>query len=399
MATARGSGDEVASLWRHICPEQADRDALWVTSVAPSDAAAEGNADASKRQWRASVAAAGSPPLGSRPRSSGSSSGSRPSSPSHFLRSGVPDPDWFRKHEVGLGEPFRYSIATQPAQEQAAGNPDLAASGSPGSPQASAEAAGVVARRTSLLFPSVTGLESPPDSPAAALVSRGASPLASEDREGEGLTFDSPHCDSVSGFSGFSFPTTPSCNEEEELEPEVEPEPVIGWPIPAASADQPPEPFGSGPVHQHLDFGDGDGGGGGLGRAAEEQLAASFGGMGSLSQGGFLAGMDHHSQQHHHGHAHSSSCSTSYQGSDDGADNDDARFHHHHHPHDHDHLMAAEPEHFEVTHLRVIHTKGKTGLEASREFAIVPNEVIAGRYKVVATLGDKSSFSRAVQVS
>ncbi|CAI5512715.1 unnamed protein product [Closterium sp. Naga37s-1] len=57
---------------------------------------------------------------------------------------------------------------------------------------------------------------------------------------------------------------------------------------------------------------------------------------------------------------------------------------------------AKEEEEFETFNLRVIHRKNRTGLEEDKDFPVVLNSVIAGRYYVTEYLG-AAAFSKAIQ--
>ncbi|CAI5479544.1 unnamed protein product [Closterium sp. Yama58-4] len=57
---------------------------------------------------------------------------------------------------------------------------------------------------------------------------------------------------------------------------------------------------------------------------------------------------------------------------------------------------AKEEEEFETFNLRVIHRKNRTGFEEDKDFPVVLNSVIAGRYYVTEYLG-AAAFSKAIQ--
>lgn len=51
---------------------------------------------------------------------------------------------------------------------------------------------------------------------------------------------------------------------------------------------------------------------------------------------------------------------------------------------------------YDCYHLRVVFDREKTGFEETKEFPIVINSIIAGRYQVVEYLGS-AAFSKAIQ--
>ncbi|KAL8539202.1 hypothetical protein ACS0TY_000993 [Phlomoides rotata] len=59
-------------------------------------------------------------------------------------------------------------------------------------------------------------------------------------------------------------------------------------------------------------------------------------------------------------------------------------------------LMYDKEDDYEIFNLRIIHRKNRTGFEENKEFPIVLNSVIAGRYYVTEMLGS-AAFSRVVQ--
>ncbi|XP_042025965.1 dual specificity tyrosine-phosphorylation-regulated kinase 2-like [Salvia splendens] len=62
-----------------------------------------------------------------------------------------------------------------------------------------------------------------------------------------------------------------------------------------------------------------------------------------------------------------------------------------------DELLTYEKEDdYEIFDLRIVHRKNRTGFEENKEFPIVLNSVIAGRYHVTEVLGS-AAFSRVVQ--
>ncbi|KAL1535526.1 dual specificity tyrosine-phosphorylation-regulated kinase 2-like [Salvia divinorum] len=62
-----------------------------------------------------------------------------------------------------------------------------------------------------------------------------------------------------------------------------------------------------------------------------------------------------------------------------------------------DELLSYEKEDdYEIFDLRIVHRKNRTGFEENKEFPIVLNSVIAGRYYVTEVLGS-AAFSRVVQ--
>lgn len=176
----------------------------------------------------------------------------------------------------------------------------------------------------------------------------------------------SPPAEDTNSCSGFSFPTTPSCNDEDE-EPE---DPHIGW------AAQSPA--------QQLDFEASVDADAGVGfdladhhrQQAEEFTYGSFTTSGQIgvhvaeslkrvgSKSSLTAGND-------------SDCSTSYQDADLGVD-------------------AGEED--VVLTLRVIKSRSKTGLEPSLDFKVDENTVVAGRYKIVELLGT-STFSKVFRAT
>ncbi|XP_057788874.1 uncharacterized protein LOC131005803 isoform X2 [Salvia miltiorrhiza] len=60
------------------------------------------------------------------------------------------------------------------------------------------------------------------------------------------------------------------------------------------------------------------------------------------------------------------------------------------------HLYEANEDDFEIFNLRIIHRKNRTGFEENKEFPIVINGIIAGRYYVTEFLGS-AAFSKVVQ--
>lgn len=59
-------------------------------------------------------------------------------------------------------------------------------------------------------------------------------------------------------------------------------------------------------------------------------------------------------------------------------------------------LISDKEDGYEIFNLRIIHRKNRTGFEENKEFPIVLNSVIAGRYYVTEILGS-AAFSRVVQ--
>lgn len=58
-------------------------------------------------------------------------------------------------------------------------------------------------------------------------------------------------------------------------------------------------------------------------------------------------------------------------------------------------LLQKEPD-YDVFHLPVIYERHKTGFEETKDFPILINSVIAGRYQILEYLGS-AAFSKAVQ--
>ncbi|KAL2633889.1 hypothetical protein R1flu_005368 [Riccia fluitans] len=58
--------------------------------------------------------------------------------------------------------------------------------------------------------------------------------------------------------------------------------------------------------------------------------------------------------------------------------------------------MRAEEEEFETFNLKIVHRKNRTGFEENKDFPVVINSVIAGRYHVTEYLGS-AAFSKAIQ--
>ncbi|XP_051121584.1 uncharacterized protein LOC127244993 isoform X2 [Andrographis paniculata] len=59
-------------------------------------------------------------------------------------------------------------------------------------------------------------------------------------------------------------------------------------------------------------------------------------------------------------------------------------------------IYDAKDEGYEIFHLRIIHRKNRTGFEENKEFPIVMNSIVAGRYYVTEFLGS-AAFSKVVQ--
>lgn len=57
---------------------------------------------------------------------------------------------------------------------------------------------------------------------------------------------------------------------------------------------------------------------------------------------------------------------------------------------------AASCTRLQVFDLRIVHRKNGTGFEETKDFPIMIDDVIAGRYRVIDFLGS-AAFSRAVQ--
>ncbi|CAM6083909.1 unnamed protein product [Calypogeia fissa] len=58
--------------------------------------------------------------------------------------------------------------------------------------------------------------------------------------------------------------------------------------------------------------------------------------------------------------------------------------------------IRAEEEEFETFNLKIVHRKNRTGFEEDKDFPVVINSVIAGRYHVTEYLGS-AAFSKAIQ--
>ncbi|KAJ7555067.1 hypothetical protein O6H91_05G021000 [Diphasiastrum complanatum] len=58
--------------------------------------------------------------------------------------------------------------------------------------------------------------------------------------------------------------------------------------------------------------------------------------------------------------------------------------------------LQAEEDDFEIFDLRIIHRKNRTGFEEEKDFPVVINSVIAGRYHITEYLGS-AAFSKAIQ--
>ncbi|MCO5548230.1 hypothetical protein L7F22_001687 [Adiantum nelumboides] len=58
--------------------------------------------------------------------------------------------------------------------------------------------------------------------------------------------------------------------------------------------------------------------------------------------------------------------------------------------------LAADEDQYEVFDLRIVHRKNRTGFEEDKEFPVMINSVIAGRYHVTEYLGS-AAFSKALQ--
>ncbi|KAL3693670.1 hypothetical protein R1sor_007321 [Riccia sorocarpa] len=58
--------------------------------------------------------------------------------------------------------------------------------------------------------------------------------------------------------------------------------------------------------------------------------------------------------------------------------------------------IRAEEEEFETFNLKIVHRKNRTGFEENKDFPVVINSVIAGRYHVTEYLGS-AAFSKAIQ--
>ena len=58
--------------------------------------------------------------------------------------------------------------------------------------------------------------------------------------------------------------------------------------------------------------------------------------------------------------------------------------------------FAAEEDQYETFNLRIIHRKNRTGFEEDKEFPVMINAVVAGRYHVTEYLGS-AAFSKAIQ--
>nr|GLL28008.1 MAP kinase kinase kinase mkh1 [Ipomoea trifida] len=59
-------------------------------------------------------------------------------------------------------------------------------------------------------------------------------------------------------------------------------------------------------------------------------------------------------------------------------------------------MLNASEDDFEVFNLRIIHRKNRTGFEESKDFPIVLNSIVAGRYHITEYLGS-AAFSKVVQ--
>ncbi|KAH6777796.1 Protein kinase superfamily protein [Perilla frutescens var. frutescens] len=60
------------------------------------------------------------------------------------------------------------------------------------------------------------------------------------------------------------------------------------------------------------------------------------------------------------------------------------------------HLYETKEDDFEIFNLRIIHRKNRTGFEENKDFPIVINSIIAGRYYITEFLGS-AAFSKVVQ--
>ncbi|XP_009390864.2 uncharacterized protein LOC103977151 [Musa acuminata AAA Group] len=58
--------------------------------------------------------------------------------------------------------------------------------------------------------------------------------------------------------------------------------------------------------------------------------------------------------------------------------------------------IKVQEEEFETFYLKIVHRKNRTGFEEDKNFHVVPNSVIAGRYHVTEYLGS-AAFSKAIQ--
>ncbi|OAY63400.1 putative serine/threonine-protein kinase dyrk2 [Ananas comosus] len=58
--------------------------------------------------------------------------------------------------------------------------------------------------------------------------------------------------------------------------------------------------------------------------------------------------------------------------------------------------IQAQEEEFETFELKIVHRKNRTGFEEDKNFHVMPNSVIAGRYHVTEYLGS-AAFSKAIQ--
>eukprot|EP00250_Pteridium_aquilinum_P015098 c22375_g2_i1 orf=562-4569(+) len=58
--------------------------------------------------------------------------------------------------------------------------------------------------------------------------------------------------------------------------------------------------------------------------------------------------------------------------------------------------LGADEDQFEIFSLRIIHRKNRTGFEEDKEFPVMINSVVAGRYHVTEYLGS-AAFSKAIQ--
>lgn len=279
------------------------------------------------------------------------------------------DMNWFRTNEIDDENTFAdyaaYDVSEQENDEDKCAYAEDPTLSSP--PQQSRN----LARKSSLLTSSFLNMKV-------------VSPSDDDDDAAARCEDDGEDIPSGGGF-GFSFPTTPSCNEEEE---EAE-DPRIEWPLQS-------------PVQQ-LNFDtmdDADIAGAIPRRKEEEEIDQDYSCSFSNSSGFGMPRVTSKSSLT----AATSSCSTSYQDCDLSLDLD----HHTDKVSDKSSKeggprglsaprFAPASEEYVTMNLRVLQTRGKTGLEEKEDLEIVPNEVIANRYKIVGEVGGKSAFSRAVQ--
>lgn len=60
------------------------------------------------------------------------------------------------------------------------------------------------------------------------------------------------------------------------------------------------------------------------------------------------------------------------------------------------HLYESKDDNFEIFNLRIIHRKNRTGFEENKDFPIMINSIIAGRYYITEFLGS-AAFSKVIQ--